>query len=382
MITRKIIFNIISGLVGLPFLLFARDRRLWVFSGFSDQYSDSPKYLYEYISNYDNSIEAVWITSNIEVYKKLRTNGFRVEKRKSFKALFTMFRAQVFVYASYPSDLNTVASIKGTKVNLWHGFPFKLIERDIGIGPLSWIYKDSNWFEYIISRICHPEKKIAPNIMFAVSELEASRFSSAFNCKNIFVTPSLRRCSSLQNYTHLVKGEQQIRVLYAPTWRSDNLDNYYMHLNKTISALSNMLLSLNPQIILDVRLHPIANYSKLVINQFRNVNVNDDCDINDQTLFYNCLITDYSSILQNFKELNVPYILYSNDLNEYLQNERGLYREEIEFFKKEMVLSEDALLEQLSYVIKNIESFNNTPNIDVENYNDTYVKIIQHIKRA
>lgn len=116
--------------------------------------------------------------------------------------------------------------------------------------------------------------------------------------------------------------EEKKVILYAPTFRDNELDHFQLHLN-----LEEMQHHLNKNYIVLLRLHPavknnldISKYEGFVYDYSRYAKLNDILFISD------ILITDYSSIPFDFSILGKPMIFFPYDLEHY-QKERGFWGE-------------------------------------------------------
>ncbi|MUV37302.1 Teichoic acid glycerol-phosphate primase [Lentibacillus sp. JNUCC-1] len=107
-------------------------------------------------------------------------------------------------------------------------------------------------------------------------------------------------------------------ILYAPTFRDDELDNYKIQLN-----IKQMYEKLGDAYVLFVKNHPAVTYHLSQELDSFVYDVSDYYDANHILLITDILITDYSSIPCEFALLERPMIFYAYDLQEY-KNTRGL----------------------------------------------------------
>ncbi|WP_077329253.1 CDP-glycerol glycerophosphotransferase family protein [Virgibacillus siamensis] len=110
-------------------------------------------------------------------------------------------------------------------------------------------------------------------------------------------------------------------ILYAPTYRDDELNVSELHLN-----IDKMYRAFKGEYILMLRLHPAVNGS------FQNkypgfvVNVSSYANINHLLVTTDILITDYSSIPFEFALLNRPMIFFAYDQEVYAKS-RGFWED-------------------------------------------------------
>lgn len=109
-----------------------------------------------------------------------------------------------------------------------------------------------------------------------------------------------------------IKGKKII--LYAPTYRDDEMNVTDLHLN-----IDKMHQSFRGEYMLMLRLHPAVN------GHFQNkypdfvINASSYSNINHLLVTTDILITDYSSIPFEFSLLNKPMIFFAYDLKEYTE---------------------------------------------------------------
>ncbi|PTR46720.1 CDP-glycerol glycerophosphotransferase family protein [Geobacillus thermodenitrificans] len=112
-------------------------------------------------------------------------------------------------------------------------------------------------------------------------------------------------------------------ILYAPTYRDNELETFHLHLD-----LERMYEELAPlDYVLLLKLHPAVkrclDYDQQRYADFL-FDYSDYQDVNELLLVTDWLITDYSSIPFEFCLLNKPVIFYMYDIESY-RRERGLW---------------------------------------------------------
>lgn len=128
-------------------------------------------------------------------------------------------------------------------------------------------------------------------------------------------------------------------ILYAPTYRDDQLDLAHIELN-----IDKMYQAFKKDYILMLRLHPAIEmelsheYPDFVID------VSAYHQLNDLLVVTDLLITDYSSIPFEFALLDKPMIFFAYDLDEYA-NSRGFWENYRELVPGPIVHDTDALIE-------------------------------------
>ncbi|MCJ0929616.1 CDP-glycerol glycerophosphotransferase family protein [Virgibacillus halodenitrificans] len=106
-------------------------------------------------------------------------------------------------------------------------------------------------------------------------------------------------------------GDRKI-ILYAPTFRKEELDHFQMALD-----IHTMYQSLSNEYVLFIKPHPAVSYS--IEENYKDFvfDVSRYADTNHLLLITDILITDYSSIPFEYALLEKPMIFFAYDLEEY-----------------------------------------------------------------
>lgn len=307
---------------------------IWVFSAWiGKNYSDNPKYLYEYVINNQPNIQAYWITSNPSVYKKLNSQGMPCLYTYSLSGFLTQMRAGVAIFSHSQSSDFMPAIINGkTKtIQLWHGTPLKKIGahvknnfktkhpilskfRDI-IYP--WMFKEN--YDLIIS---------------ASSEV-SSKLVDAFKSKKVVITGYPRndalKVGSTQDGRQVLK-----KIIYMPTFRgkvtsetaNTSTSNVIVdNLIKESEAVGSWFSTKNIKLVL--KLHPSNYPTPELIEKIKSFDwleiYSGPDDIYQDISNFDLLITDYSSIFFDYLLTGKPIIHAAFDLDEYLEKSRDTY---------------------------------------------------------
>ena len=149
-------------------------------------------------------------------------------------------------------------------------------------------------------------------------------------------TKSLKR---VQNTYPIMKGKKV--VLYAPTFRKDQLDlmNLQLDINEYINRV-------DEDHVLLIRLHPAVKNVTQILSHPRVIVVNDYPYVNDLMVASDILITDYSSIPFEFSLLRRKMIFFTYDLASY-EKDQGLWDETSVFFPGPMVKTTSEVIDQI-----------------------------------
>lgn len=168
------------------------------------------------------------------------------------------------------------------------------------------------------------------DLMFADNAVMAQVYKSSFWYEGEVV-----RCGVPRNQD-LIEGNEGIRIavrdqlnlpkdslvcLYAPTWRSEGMDVPLFDFSKCLSLLEERF---NRPAVLCLRFHPNTSFS----NCFTHPKVYDVSSYSDsQELLaaIDVLISDYSSIVEDFTFTSKPAFMYVPDYDEYLHDRQFYY---------------------------------------------------------
>lgn len=131
------------------------------------------------------------------------------------------------------------------------------------------------------------------------------------------------------NLNYMIKEKLKIDkdkkiILYAPTFRkNNNLEIYNIDYSKIINKLKDKF---SGEWVFLVKLHPhLVSKSNELIYGKDVLDVTKYDDIQELLSITDVLISDYSSLTFDFALTKKPCFLYVPDLDEYIENDRGLY---------------------------------------------------------
>lgn len=133
-------------------------------------------------------------------------------------------------------------------------------------------------------------------------------------------------------------------ILYAPTWRKDQVE-LQLDLKNFVEVMGN-------GVALILRLHHLVS-SNITIDQALCENLfnfsSSRHDIQELFLVSDLLVTDYSSVIFDYANLGRPIVFYTYDLANYRDKERGFYLDLETIAPGAMVDSEAELLDVLKH---------------------------------
>lgn len=293
-------------------------------SFFGRSYSDSPKYIFEYLGrNHPGKFKCIWILNRKE---KLPFQA-KCVKRFGLRYFYYMARSQYFVFNGRQPRY-FIKREGSVFLETWHGTPLKKLVFDMGeVTSASPMYKRD---VYIQSRSW--DYLIAPN------QFSADIFRRCFMYDGILLRSGYPRNDIL----HLDEGgkralavdireemgipEDKKVILYAPTWRDDEFYGSGRYKFTLKLDLSKLRQELGEEYIVVLRTHYfVVDSLDLDAYQGFAYNASTYHDIARLYLIADVLITDYSSVFFDFANLRRPMLFFTYDLEKYRGVLRGFY---------------------------------------------------------
>ena len=285
-------------------------------------YSDSPKYIYEYLAkNYGKDFKCVWVLNNGSKPKY----GGEVVNRFSFKYAYYLARAQYLVFNVRP-PLWYRKREEQTFLETWHGTPLKrLVFDQEEVTAASPKYKQEFYaqrkdWDYLISANDFSTETLARCFMFENEMLPygypRNDIMYASNKEEIAVDIKKKLGIPLDKKT----------ILYAPTWRDDEYygkGKYKFTLKLDLDLLKKRL---GDEYVILLRTHQyIADALDITGMEGFAYNVSKYDDISELYLISDICITDYSSVFFDYANLRRPVLFYTYDIEKYKNQLRGFY---------------------------------------------------------
>ena len=285
-----------------------------------DYYSDNPKYLYEYMyENYKDEFDFVWVMNDKNV--EIPGNPKRV-KRYSLKYYKEVARSKYWVVNGRHSPFLTKRKNQ-VIISTWHGTPLKKLGLDIGNAytwnPLikhSYINLAKQW-NYLIS-----PNNYTTNIYRSSFGYDKEILESGYPRNDILYNADDYKIGQIRDDLNIPKDKKV--VLYAPTWRDDEvISDVQFHLKLDLKKLKQ---SIGNEYVLLIRTHYFIS-DKLDLSGVEDFafDVSKYDDIAELYLVSDILITDYSSVFFDFANLKRPILFYTYDLDRYENVLRGFY---------------------------------------------------------
>lgn len=317
------ILLLLHGLFMIITALFPKKKNLWLFGCWEGKaYSDNAKYLFEWINQNHSDIEAIWITSEIEVYRKVKNLGLKVRLAHSFSGFLALARASVVVETEGNTDIGGYCPGRCKVIQLWHG-----------VAPKKMNYmKKYNKFEEFCRRIIFNNHS---NSYWMVSSEQNSRvMNDFFNIKegHIFVTGYPRNDILLKPSKSPIadllekKFPGHKKLIYMPTHRNFG-ENGALFTLEQMREINEYLRCEKYVLVFKPHFHELKNYLQIE-SELTNIVLAKDQklygDVYSYIETFDVLIGDYSSIIYDFLCTKKPIVLFPYDLNNFKESD-GLF---------------------------------------------------------
>jgi len=327
---KNILIKSLIYVLNLPLyfisLTIPKNKNIWIFGAWvGENYSDNPKYLFEYVNKNCPDIKPIWLSKDYKTIRLIKANGWKAYNSYSVFGYFYSMIAKVCIVNQGMIDVNKFIP-SPIIINLWHGIPLKKIMYDDNIDNETDRFKKIK--KTFFSFLRYPEEC---NMMISCSEDDRINFSSAFkiNKENIRITGYPRNDGIFINNNIRFVDKNKFNVIYMPTFRntSGKTGVFFMDVKNICNKLS----------IIDTTLYfkmhfcdkdKVKELNK-IIKELNHIKIIMDDEINNNIYniinSFNILITDYSSIYFDFLLTNKPIIFFPFDYEKYIKEDRELY---------------------------------------------------------
>ena len=290
-------------------------------------------------------IEAVWLTLDRSVYRKLLQEGKPVCWCRSLKGLWTMCRAKIAVTDHYRvTDYSVFWGFNArTKVvQLWHGVGFKDMERNVQTSSFRKLgLKHSD--DIIIHKNDSLSTRIKKRLRFICLAPKRELFEKYF----LFVCPGQERIDmigekwNINRESYFMAGhprnlplymaerdEAHPKVLYAPTYRDSAAEEKEMvdGCMEALDSIQELMTKINGSFTIRMHPHTWRNYQNRILLKLENYDrifLDTSKDVYQELGKYSVVISDYSSIALDFAMLDRPVVFYCYDLEWFEKHELG-----------------------------------------------------------
>lgn len=288
--------------------------------------SDNPKLIYDELKKQNKNYQIVWATNTLYPFND---PNVKTVKRLSPEYFYYLSRAKYWINnQNFPHYIN---KHKDTiYIQTWHGTPLKKMLNDVDtFQGRDENYKNrvnhaiKNW-DYLISPSPYASKcfKTAFDYHKEILEVGYPRNDVFYNTENKDITEKKKLIKQKLG----IEGNKKI-ILYAPTFRDDEINkakkhiiNLKLDLHKLKESIGDdYILILRPHIIISNALNLSESLKEFVIDGAKYP------EISDLYLITDICITDYSSVMFDFANTKKPLLFFTYDLDFYKNKLRGFY---------------------------------------------------------
>ena len=345
-----------------------QDNKIIFISFGGKYYSDSPKYLYEYLyNNYGDKFEYVWVINDPTV--EIPGNPKKV-KRYSREYYKEVAQSKYWVTnGRHPERLRKKED--QVIVSTWHGTPLKRLGLDIGDiytkNPRikeSYIKNGEEW-DYLIS-----PNRYTTNILKSCFAYPRDILESGYPRNDILYNATDSQVNQIKENLS-IPNDKKI-ILYAPTWRDDEFYDTGSIKFTLKLELDKLKEAISDEYIVLVRTHYfISNNLDLTPYEGFAFDVSSYNDIAELYLISDMLITDYSSVFFDFANLKRPILYYTYDLDKYEGMLRGFYIDIHEEVPGPLLFTTEEVIDS----IKNIDEINDKYKEKYDKFYETYCNV-------
>ncbi len=323
-------------------------------------YSDSPKYIYEYLAkHHSDKFKFVWVLNN----RTKPPYQTKVVKRFSFRYAYYLAVSKYLVF-NVRQPLWYRKQKGQVFVETWHGTPLKRLvfdqEEVTSASPKykQQFYKQRVDWDYLVSANDFSTTTLRRCFMF-----ENEMLDFGYPRNDILYSPTLQ--------DDMVKLKHKLgiplhkkTVLYAPTWRDD--EHYAKGKYKfTLQLdLANMQKKLGEGYVVLLRMHhyisdaiDTSTYPGFVYN------LSDYDDISEIYTISDICITDYSSVFFDYANLRRPILFFTYDIEKYKNLLRGFYIDMENEVPGPLLFTSDEVIEAIANIEQVQEEYKEKYNV-------------------
>jgi CDP-glycerol glycerophosphotransferase len=289
-----------------------------VYRSFDGRWSDNPRALYEALLDRGDAVEHVWMCSSDradEFPEDVAT--VPVEGPEAVEAL----ESADLVVSNTHLSLDWTKRPGATYLQTWHGTPLKTVHRDVTFDPEvpAVVDRDIARWDLLLSQ--NPE---ATQLLPRIFGYHGPVHETGYPRNDVFQRPDPARARE-RIRAELGIPDGRTVVLYAPTWRDDQLADEDAPDHRLRLDPARFAERFGSDHVLLVRLHYQVTGALDSIDVPGVVDVSDHPDIRDLVLAADVLVTDYASVQFDFAITGKPILYFTYDLDHYRGDLRHFY---------------------------------------------------------
>ena len=290
-----------------------------VYNSFEGAYSDSPRVIFEALVQRRTGDKHIWL-----VNPRLRS-AFPdevVTVAYGSPACVSALESADVVIANTHTDVPWSKRPETLYVQTWHGTPLKRVHWDVLWAPegrLERLQHDVDRWDLLLSpnRVATPLLRRAFRYHGEVMENGYPRNDLLSDPGRDSIRARIRRSLGIP--------EDKTAVLYAPTWRDDQV---FVEGGKPFALgldVDHFTRALGNDHVLLLRLHYMVSASLAAKEHPAIHDVSAHPNVSELYLASDVLVTDYSSVMFDFAITGKPIVHFTYDLDDYQDRLRGFY---------------------------------------------------------
>ncbi len=293
----------------------------FVYNAFEGRYSDSPRVLYEELLRRGGDYSHVWLTAPAHASAfppGTATAGYGTREGRA------ALEAADVVIANTHTDVDWCKPPDTLYLQTWHGTPLKRLHRDA-------LWAPPGRHEQLSRDVARWDLLVSPNRVSTPLLRQAFRYDgelleSGYPRNDVLSAPDRdERRAAVRRELEI--PEDRTVVLYAPTWRDDEVLPEGGKAFRLALDVDEFAGRLGADHVLLLRLHHLLTARLEAIEHPSVRDVSLYPDISRLYLAADVLVTDYSSTMFDFAITGRPMLFYTYDLEDYRSRQRGFYFE-------------------------------------------------------
>lgn len=349
-------------------------RRDWVFieSFFGKSYSDSPKYLYEYLQKTrGDKYRYIWVLNQKSPALAKSGKHTRV-KMNSLRYVYYASRCGYRIFNVRQPAWNTKRP-GVVFLETWHGTPLKKLAFDMdditsaSQNHKTLFYKHGREWNYLISA-----NRFSTDVFERAFVFDREKILEYGYPRNDILYAENRDEIAAEVKKELGIPEGKRVILYAPTWRDNQFYDRGKYKFTLALDLGRLQKEFGDDSVVLLRTHYyIADILDLTEYEGFVYNGSQYEDISRLYLASDICITDYSSVFFDFANLKRPILFYAYDFDEYADEIRGMYMDMEKELPGPILRTNDAVVEALH----NIDAITETYKTRYEEFYERFCSV-------
>ena len=287
-----------------------------VYNSFNGRYADNPRAVFEGLRRLRPGLEHVWLADPRHVA------GFPADVAtvpiRSDRAVAALESADVLVSNTH-TDLDPWTKQPGqVYLQTWHGTPLKRIHRSALSHPeptlMDALDVEIRRWDHLIS-----PSPAATTLLRSAFGYTGSVLETGYPRNDQLTGPGVEERRARARARLGLSAAAPV-VLWAPTWRDDDVDDTDVPDGLDAAALAEQL---GPDAVVLVRRHYYLGHRPASSHHPRVRDLSSHPDIGELHLAADVLVTDYSSSIFDFVVTGRPVALYAYDLEHFRDRLRG-----------------------------------------------------------